>query len=270
MKITFICDAEIDLNSHKFITDNAYTTVREVSDYDSVTDIAREIIVEFNNNINGEFKGITKEMPVGLFFNPESGQKFSETFPDFYFNDKNEVVFLDTIEKLKYNWSLKELTNMKRAGHIKNDISVIYIFIPHGIGGTGQITEIIVNFFIQTLSAVLAGAAVNFIDKDNKIPKILTRKEKEQIQKIASYWVKNQGMESPEQLRTFITKKGNWELKELATNLNIPQEFAMKLLISLGYELSGNKFIPSYTDDAIQHRKIWEETEVFFKSRISR
>ena len=43
-----------------------------------------------------------------------------------------------------------------------------------------------------------------------------------------------------------------------------------EMLIKCHYELSGNKFIPSYTDDAIQHRKIWEETEVFFKSRISR
>ncbi|EGS1179697.1 hypothetical protein I6R74_002591, partial [Enterococcus faecalis] len=74
MKITFICDAVPDLNSNKFNIDNAYKVVREVSDSDSVTEIAKEVIVEYNNNMNGRFKGITKQIPVGLYFNPESGQ----------------------------------------------------------------------------------------------------------------------------------------------------------------------------------------------------
>ncbi|EOK04983.1 hypothetical protein [Enterococcus faecalis] len=107
MKITFICDAVPDSNSNKFSTENAYKIVREVFDSDSITDIAKEVIVEYNNNMNGRFKGITKETSVALCFNPESGQKYYETFPDFYFNNKNEVVFFNFIDILKYNWSLR-------------------------------------------------------------------------------------------------------------------------------------------------------------------
>ncbi|NBJ47222.1 hypothetical protein C6N01_13525 [Enterococcus faecalis] len=266
MKITFICDAEPDLNSNKFNIDNAYKIVREVSDSDSVTEIAKEVIVEYNNSMNGRFKGITKQIPVGLCFNPESGQKYYETFPDFYFNKKNEVVFFNFSDKLEYNWSLKELKNMKRAGHIKNDISVIYIFVPQGIGGPGPFTEFAVNFLTQFLSGLLSEVAVDYVN--NKIKNAFTKKETKEIQRIANYWVKNQGVHSPQQLRTFITKKGNWELKELATNLNISQEFAMKLLICLGYEFSDNQFIPSYTEEATQHRKKWEDTETLLRSRI--
>ncbi|EHQ9040752.1 hypothetical protein KI121_002097, partial [Enterococcus faecalis] len=76
MKITFICDAEPDVNSNKFNIDNAYKIVREVSDSDSVTEIAKEVIAEYNNNMNDRFKGITKQTPVALCFNPESGQKY--------------------------------------------------------------------------------------------------------------------------------------------------------------------------------------------------
>lgn len=57
------------------------------------------------------------------------------------------------------------------------------------------------------------------------------------IQKIAEYWVNKQGIRSSRQLREFIINKGNWELNELAINLNISQEYAMILLESLGYEL---------------------------------
>ncbi|WP_154081027.1 hypothetical protein [Enterococcus faecalis] len=155
---------------------------------------------------------------------------------------------------------------MKQAGHIKNDISVIYIFVPQGLGGPGPFSELAVNFITQFLSDLLSGVAVDYVN--NKIKNTFTKKVNKEMQLIAMYWIKNQGMNSPQQLRTFITEKGNWELKELATNLNISQEFAMELLISLGYELSGDRYIPSYTEEAIQHRKKWEDTETLLRSRI--
>ena len=47
---------------------------------------------------------------------------------------KNEVIFLDIFDNVKHNWKLKELKNLKEKGHIRNDISVVYIYVPKGMG----------------------------------------------------------------------------------------------------------------------------------------
>ncbi|HCT9607778.1 TPA: hypothetical protein OUC84_002910, partial [Enterococcus faecalis] len=101
--------------------------------------------------------------------------------------------------------------------------------------------------------------AVDYV-KDN-LKNLQYKLKYKDIQKIAEYWVNKQGIRSSRQLREFIINKGNWELNELAINLNISQEYAMILLESLGYELKDNQFVPSYSEEAIRRRKIWEERE---------
>ena len=83
-------------------------------------------------------------------------------------------------------------------------------------------------------------------------------KEKRHIQRVANQWVK-QGLRGGRQLRLFIVNKGNWRLDELARCLSISQEDAMSLLISLGYELKDNQYIPCYSEEAVQNRRRWEK-----------
>lgn len=42
-----------------------------------------------------------------FFFNPVEGQDFYNTTPDYYFDEKNEVIFFDSNEKFTHNWTLK-------------------------------------------------------------------------------------------------------------------------------------------------------------------
>ncbi|HDT8167238.1 TPA: hypothetical protein RD694_000562, partial [Enterococcus faecalis] len=125
--------------------------------------------------------------------------------------------------------------------------------------GPGSFLEVIINNLSNIMFQVFLALAVDYV-KDN-LKNLQYKLKYKNIQKIAEYWVNKQGIRSSRQLREFIINKGNWELNELAINLNISQEYAMILLESLGYELKGNQFAPSYSEEAVRRRKIWEERE---------
>lgn len=237
---------------------DSYTVKKELVDDDSVTDIAKGVAKDYINRNLGHFGGIEEDIPVILFFNPVDGQDLYSTNPDYYFNERDNVIFFDFNEKITHNWTLEELKKLKYNKHIKNDISVVYVAVPQGIGAgflEEQIISFIESFIFERFMDLLGSGAKSTIK--SAIYKIKNR----DIQRVAEQWVRNQGLRSAKQLRQFIINKGNWELNELANNLNISQEYAMVLLESLGYELSNNKFIPSYSEEAIQRRRSWEERE---------
>lgn len=146
---------------------------------------------------------------------------------------------------------------MKHNGHIKSDISIVYVAVPQGLGaGYYEETIKILTFLLfEGFKELLVSSGKSALRAS--IIKIKNR----DIQKIAEQWVKKQGLRAARQLRLFIVNKGNWELNELAINLNITQEQAMLLLESLGFELRGNQYIPSYSEEAIQRRLDWEKRE---------
>ncbi len=258
MEVTFIyLDTPCrDLNESN-ITD-LYTVKKELADDDSVTDMAKEVAKDYINCNLGHVRETERDISVILFFKPVDGQDIYSTTPDYYFNERDEVIFFDFNEKIKHNWTLKELKKLKYKEHIKNDISVVYVAIPQGIGAgflEEQIILSIKSFIFERFMGMLVSGAKSTLK--SRISKIKNK----DIQKIAEQWVKKQGLRSARQLRLFIINKGNWELSELAINVNITQEQAMLLLESLGFELQGNQYIPSYSEKAIQRRLEWEKRE---------
>ncbi|MGH2179823.1 hypothetical protein ACQ1ZQ_15315, partial [Enterococcus faecalis] len=107
---------------------------KELAHDDSVTDMAKEVAKGYINCNLGHVRETERDISVILFFKPVDGQDIYSTTPDYYFNERDEVIFFDFNEKIKHNWTLKELKKLKYKEHIKNDISVVYVAIPQGIG----------------------------------------------------------------------------------------------------------------------------------------
>ena len=144
MEMTFIYIDAPDIDLKNFSLDDFYTVTKELDDDDSITDIAKRCTEHKMSN----FKGKIINQFVYLSLNPIKGQNFYDSMLNYYFNEKNEVIFLDIFDNVKHNWKLKELKNLKEKGHIRNDISVVYIYVPKGMGaaaGAGSFLEVIIN-----------------------------------------------------------------------------------------------------------------------------
>ena len=151
------------------------------------------------------FKGKIINQFVYLSLNPIKGQNFYDSMLNYYFNEKNEVIFLDIFDNVKHNWKLKELKNLKEKGHIRNDISVVYIYVPKGMGaaaGAGSFLEVIINNLSNIMFQVFLALAVDYV-KDN-LKNLQYKLKYKDIQKIAEYWVNKQGIRSSRQLRSFL------------------------------------------------------------------
>lgn len=261
MKIDFIYGALYDYDSKKFVSESVYQVVREVNEKESLKDIAIEIALEAGEQGFHVYDDLKELNKIFLNFPPVADEDPLNNFPNYYFNDKEEVVFFKDLEKFEYNWTLEELNRMKQKGYIKNDISTIYITLPQfgGAGDAGGL-QLIQDLFYNHLLDLAIGYGLSFTVVKGK--KVISDYKLRKIRKIAKYWVHEDSLRHIWQLKNFIIQKGTWEIEELSQKLRIEQEFSQILLVSLGYELQGNMYIPSYSDEAIQARKSWDTSEV--------
>lgn len=261
MKINFIYGSFYDYDSKKFVSENVYKVTREVNEKESLKDIAIEIALEAGENGFHVDDGLKDLNQIFLNFSQITDEDPLNNFPNYYFNDKEEVIFFEGLEKYEYNWTLEELNWMKQKGYIKNDISTIYIILPQfgGAGDAGGL-QLIQDLFFNHLLDLTIGYGLSLTVVGGK--KVISGYKLRKIRKIAKYWVHEGSFRHIWQLKKFIIQKGNWEIEELSQKLRIDQEFSQILLVSLGYELQGNIYIPSYSDKAIQARKYWDTSEV--------
>lgn len=260
MKINFIYGAIYDNDSKEFKYDNTYKITKDVDEDESIKNVAINIAIEAAKKGGYYNDGMLKIDKIFLNFPQMHDENPISNFPDYYFDEKGEVRFFINYEKLEYDWTLREIKSMQHQGYIANDISTIYINFPQ-LGGAGDPTlNTIIEIFTSHLLDIAIGYGITYsIVKGKKIVETYKLKE---IREIASYWVEHDSMRNIRQLKDFVTNKGNWQLQELSLKLRITEEYAQMLLLSLGYELKENKFIPSYSAKAIQARKEWDESEV--------
>ncbi|EGO8753641.1 hypothetical protein EA440_09915, partial [Enterococcus faecalis] len=109
MEMTFIYIDAPDIDLKNFSLDDFYTVTKELDDDDSITDIARDIAKRCTEHKMSNFKGKIINQFVYLSLNPIKGQNFYDSMLNYYFNEKNEVIFLDIFDNVKHNWKLKEL-----------------------------------------------------------------------------------------------------------------------------------------------------------------
>jgi hypothetical protein len=259
LKINFIYGAIYDNDSKEFKYDNTYKLTKDVDENESIKNIAISIAIEAAKKGDYYDEGMTKIDKIFLNFPPLEKENPANNLPDYHFDSNGEVIFFKNYEKLEYDWTLKELKSMQQQGYIKNDISTIYINFPQ-LGGGPELLEGLKSLLESKIGRAVILFGAKTLWKSRK--KALEVWQLKEIREIADYWVEHQGVRSIEQLKNFVIDKGNWELQELSLKLKISQEYAQILLLSLGYELKENKFIPSYSDKAIQARKEWDESEV--------
>lgn len=260
MKINFIYGAIYNSELGVFNYNNTYKTTREVDEDESIKNIAIAVAVEAAKKVGYYNEGMTKIDKIFLSLPQISEENPINNLPNFHFGINGEVIFFKDYEKLEYNWTVKELKNMQQEGYIKSDISTLYINFPQ-LGGGGNLTlNAIIDIFTNHLLDIVIGYGISYSTVQGK--KILQDYKLKEIREIASYWVKHGSMRNIRQLKEFVTSKGNWQLHELSLKLRIKEEYAQVLLLALGYELTGDKYLPSYSDKAIQARKDWDESEV--------
>lgn len=261
MKINFIYGEIYNYDSQKFISDNTYCVTKEVEERQSIKDIAIEVALEAGDRGFYVYNNLKELNKIFLRFYPIDDEHTLDNFPNYHFNNQGEVVFFKDLEKYQYNWTLEELIYMQQKGYIKNDISTIYINLSQfgGIGDAGGL-ELLKDLFFNHLLDLFIGYGISFTVAKGK--EMIPNHKLERIRKIAEVWVEEGAIRNIWQLKNFVTQKGNWEIGELSQRLRIDQEFSQILLTSLGYELQGNMYIPSYSVKAIQARKEWDKSEV--------
>ncbi|AYG01459.1 hypothetical protein [Lactococcus allomyrinae] len=224
-----------------------------VDEKDSLRSVAIKLNNEYVSNIpeeerEGYQRILSSTNPLGITVEKES--PYNGTF--FYFNDEEEVMFMTLYEFLERDTTIFEIENLISKGYLNGTSDIIYVYVPNGLGSGPELDY--VKILLSTFSKVVLPVVGGFFAK--KIKKIIFMKK---MKKRAKYWVENRGVRGAKQIRAFIDIKGEWLTEDLKKCLAIDEEIATTLLKSLGYELSGDIWYKSYSEEAIINRKRWEE-----------
>lgn len=164
-------------------------------------------------------------------------------------NKDQSIRILNNYEPLHADWTLSEIQELVNANYIKGDQRHIIIGVPCGLGaGGGPMPFEWAGFLIALSAPVKLGwkhalRTVNLIDR-------------RKIQKIAREW-KNNGILYPSTLREFIDVKAEWRLPEVKQRLKLSDEYAIKLLTSLGFEPKGDGWRLTHSKASIENRSKW-------------
>lgn len=238
----------------KFIISN----VEEYIEKDKIVEEAeslRKVIISINNEyVNNTPIEVRKKYFTILQENHPLDISVNKEFNGIYFfiNKEEQVVFLTLYEHLERDTTISELENLISKGYLNGTTDTVYVKLPQGLG-SGQTPDYL-SIILTSVSKLVIPVVGGIFTK--KIKQFLFMRK---MKKIAKHWIEYQGVRGAKQIRIFIDNNGEWRTEELKKCLDIDEEVATNLLISLGYELEGNTWHKSYSDKAINNRKRWEE-----------
>lgn len=170
------------------------------------------------------------------------------------------LVVLEGYSPLGHDWTFKELHELAKCEYVKGDPKEIILGLPDGLGAGGVGVLDFISFLADVLSIGVASASV--------LRKISSNLKYHNIRKITKQWKEN-NIDSPRQIREFLEVKGTWTLSEVKRRLKLDDEFAIKLLASLGMEADGNLWKPGYSDTAIKNHKKWIQLEEKYEKELA-
>lgn len=242
----------------KFIIYNYENMIEKIDLVDEKDSLRKKVIKIVNDYVDNTpeedlkpyFRTLPDNHPFEITIEKNLVHKGYSSY--FYLTEDEQIIFMTYYESLEKDWTIIEFENLINNGYITGDLDTIYVSIPSGLGG-GWHPEYVVTILTTVSKIILPLLGTYSLNKIKK--KIFMRKMK----KVAKRWVEKHGVRGAKQIREFIDRKGEWQIERLKKSLNIDEEIAVLFLSSLGYELKGNKWEKSYSENAIEKRKKWEE-----------
>lgn len=243
-----------------------FQTARVVGENESLRDTAISVMREaLKNGANLWTNEILEDVFIATYlvsdqvYDVKTGYEASGFGLKYALRPDGSIVVLEGYNPLGHDWTFRELHELADAAYIKGDPNKIILGLPIGLGAGGSGIPDMVSFMADVLSIgsfTLAG-----------VRKITEGLKHTGIRRIAKRWKEN-NIDSPRQLREFLELKGAWRLAEVKKRLKLDDEFAMKLLTSLGMEIDGDLWKPGYSAKAIKKRKKWLELEKKYEERV--
>lgn len=251
----------------KFLFDNYssseirdyYETTKELDSEDTIRKVGLAVAREAKERgIVSHDQEISDERALGIYVSSEkitdaeTGWQESGFGIRYSINNDGSVRALSGYEPLQHDWRLAEVEELVSEGYIQGNASKLIIVLPTGLGATPQDIFDWLSFIANTLEVVREASVVS-----RKIKSFVTDRKS---RKISKQWQEN-GIYYPEQLRGFIDTKGEWKLSEVKRRLRLNEEYAFKLLVSLGLEPINNTWRLTHSKRSIGNRKRWIRNE---------
>lgn len=209
--------------------------------------------IDVKDKVN--FVPLPLNTPIEISMNRKNKKELRYLY--FYLNEQKEVIFLDRYAVLMRDWTISELNMLINKGYLDADLTTLYISFPKGLGASPGV-DISIRLATEVGKKIAPVIIKMIFGKFRK--KLYLRK----LKKVSKIWVEKHGVRTARTLRLYIDERGKWELSNLKSDLSIDEQTAVYLLTSLGYELEGNYWCKSYSDEAINNRRNWEENDERF------
>lgn len=264
MRITFLFDNISNGSKREF-----YETARELQSSDSIRDTAISVINEaaeqgvtiYDDGVHDKAEAISIYISSLSIKDASTGWEESGFGIKYSLGENGAIKILNGYEPLRHDWTLSELEEIIAAGYIKGDTSKLIIARPIGLGADPQDFFDWLGFFANTLQ--LASVAVS---APSILYRIVSLSRNRHYRKISRQWQKN-GIHYPGSLREFIDTKAEWSLGEVKKRLRLNEEYAIKLLSSLGLEPVNDTWRITHSKQSIANRKRWMRNEKKYKKR---
>lgn len=159
---------------------------------------------------------------------------------------------LSGYEPLNHDWTFAELQELVAEGYIEGDPCEILVVLPTGLGAPLQDIFDLLGFMANIYGLAQPASSL--------VLRIVRLVKDRKIRAVIKGWIAN-GIYYPLQIREFIDVKPGWKLTEVKRRLKLNDEYAIKLLMSLGYEPVDNIWRLTHTKNSINNRKKWIRNE---------
>lgn len=232
-KVKFICQSNNSGNLQILME-----CVKEIGKEQSI----REICLDISNDLvetgkikqSPEIAKIPREK-LELFINIKNEAQSCET-PKLYFQENNQVLFLEPYKELVYDWRYGDFEKLHQYGYLNGDIKTI-VFYPStvifgkGCAGLNLLSPETLGLLMDNKDYIGMGlCALSFSYK-----KVMNFIKFRKIRAVAKKWQKKNGMIFVYQLRYFVDNGNDWTVIKLKKQLGISKPFARKLFKQLGY-----------------------------------
>lgn len=254
VKIKFTCV----VNSNKLIPAKVFEFDKDIDVNQGLRSVCKGIYLELIANRDAEdyVGGLEATDFFGLNISLKQKDTEKQSFPNFRLGSQGEILFFSGINGYLYDWTLKELLELREAGYLKGEKDEIIFESPFIGFGSASILPLIEDI-------VTIVEAVGLVYRGLKWGKtyISERELKKEIILEAHKWEEKQGIYSVPQLRNFIEEHGPWTIGKLKQALQIKEEFACLLLYSLGYDPQGDIWVARVSEDGLKRYTAWIEGE---------
>lgn len=222
-----------------------YVSTRMVSLEESLRTVALSVINESIGKTNHNWlEEACDDQPI-VFYLEGSKDPLQGFGIDYAINKDGSIQFLNGLAPTQHNWTLTEIYELRDNGYIEGDKSGIAIATPEGLGGSYEVAQI-----MDTI--IFIGGAYGGIAAITSAMGIIRAKYSTLIKR----WT-YMDLRSLYQIRQLLDKKSVWSTDEVKKRLSVNEEFAIKILTKLGYEMSGDRWHLGQSQKSLAIRSKW-------------